>query len=172
MIWCIKHANILDEPADVLICSANPWLNLSGGVGGEILARYGPLMQQELHAVLAERGVRAVAQGTVVQTSACGTPFRAVLHAVAIDAFYQSSPPVITKLVADGLHQAASLQASKVALTALATGYGRLSMQSFGEALAPLLDTEFPPLEEVTVCVRKVDARDALAASLPGALTT
>ena len=33
MRWTIKHGNILNEPADVLICSANPFLNLSGGVG-------------------------------------------------------------------------------------------------------------------------------------------
>jgi hypothetical protein len=32
--WTVKCGDILDEPADVLICSANIFLNLSGGVGG------------------------------------------------------------------------------------------------------------------------------------------
>lgn len=58
MRWIVKHDDILDEPADVLVCSANPWLNLSGGVGGEILLRYGPQMQEELHRLLAGRGRR------------------------------------------------------------------------------------------------------------------
>jgi hypothetical protein len=41
MKWTVKSGNILDENADVLICSANVFLNLSGGVGGAILLRCG-----------------------------------------------------------------------------------------------------------------------------------
>ena len=66
MRWSVKQGDILDEPADVLVCSANPWLNLSGGVGGEVLLRHGPQMQQELHRLLAARGLRSVPQGEVV----------------------------------------------------------------------------------------------------------
>ena len=32
----IKVGNVLTEAADVLISTANPWLNLSGGVNGAI----------------------------------------------------------------------------------------------------------------------------------------
>src|SRR4051795_407916 len=94
MRWSVKHCDILDEPADVLVCSANPWLNLSGGVGGEVLLRYGPRMQEELHRHLAGRGLRWVPQGEVMACGPCGTPYRAVLHAVAVDCFYGSSPHV------------------------------------------------------------------------------
>lgn len=46
MRWIVKQGDILAEPADVLVCSANVSLNLSGGVGGEILRRYGDGMQK------------------------------------------------------------------------------------------------------------------------------
>src|SRR5437763_11221519 len=55
MHWRIRHGDILDEPADVLICSANPFLTLSGGVGGALLLRYGPSLQSELNEYLAGR---------------------------------------------------------------------------------------------------------------------
>lgn len=36
-IWAASVGEILDLAADALICSANPQLNLSGGVGGGFL---------------------------------------------------------------------------------------------------------------------------------------
>ena len=48
MRWVVKHGDILDEPADVLVCSANVNLSLSGGVGGAFLRRDGPEMQRFL----------------------------------------------------------------------------------------------------------------------------
>ncbi len=90
MRWILKHKSILDEPADVLVCSANVSLNLSGGVGGELLLRYGDQMQHELWRHLADNGLKYVQTGDVVATGPCGAPCRTVLHAVAIDAFYAS----------------------------------------------------------------------------------
>jgi O-acetyl-ADP-ribose deacetylase (regulator of RNase III) len=168
MRWSVKHGDILDEPADVLVCSANPWLNLSGGVGGEILLRYGPRIQEELHRHLANRGLRSVPQGEVVACSPCGTPYKAVLHAVAVDCFYGSSPEAVEGVVAKALGMAASLGAGKVALTALATGYGRMAIAHFAKGLAPLLHLEFPPVVEVVVCLRDRDDAEVLSAALPG----
>ena len=48
-IWTASVGEILELSADALICSANPQLNLSGGVGGEFLLRYGESMQHFLH---------------------------------------------------------------------------------------------------------------------------
>ena len=48
----LKAGNILDEPADVLVCSANPHLTLSGGVGADLLARYGGRMQSALQDIV------------------------------------------------------------------------------------------------------------------------
>jgi O-acetyl-ADP-ribose deacetylase (regulator of RNase III) len=168
MQWTVKHGDILDEPADVLVCSANVWLNLSGGVGGEILLRHGPRMQQQLHRHLSERGLRFVQQGEVVACDPCGLPCRAVLHAVAVDCFYGSSPEVIGSVVCKALALAASLGARKVALTALATGYGRMSLADFARGLVPILSLEFPPVAEVMVCLRDRDDADELSLALEG----
>jgi O-acetyl-ADP-ribose deacetylase (regulator of RNase III) len=166
MLWRLSHGDILDVPADVLICSANPYLNLSGGVGGALLGRYGDAMQRELHGYLAERGVRFVQQGEVVQVEPCGTPYRAVLHAVAIDAFYESSSEVITGVVAKSLELAAALEASRVTLTALATGYGRLSLADFARGLLPLAEQSFGNVAEVLICVLGAPELDELHAVL------
>ena len=39
MLWRLCVGDILDVPADVLVCSANVYLNLSGGVGGAFALR-------------------------------------------------------------------------------------------------------------------------------------
>ena len=114
-------------------------------------------MQEELHRHLADRALRCVPQGEVVACGPCGTPYKAVLHAVAVDCFYGSSPQVIEAVVLRALALAASLEAAKMALTALATGYGRMSILDFARGLAPVLGLEFPPLAEVVVCLRDGD---------------
>ena len=66
MKWTVKSGDILDEQADVLICSANPFLYLSGGVGGSFLYRYGPAMQEELQEHLRKIGLKYVERGAIV----------------------------------------------------------------------------------------------------------
>jgi hypothetical protein len=56
-----------------------------------------------------------------------------------------------------------------VTLTALATGYGRMSISDFARGLAPLLALEFPPVAEAVVCLRGRDDADALSAALAAA---
>jgi O-acetyl-ADP-ribose deacetylase (regulator of RNase III) len=155
--WTIRAGNILDEPAEVLVCSANPYLNLSGGVGGAYLLRYGEGMQRELHAWLARNNLRCVPRGEVVEAPPCGGPYRTVLHAVGVDAFYDTSSEVIASVVGKSLETAARLGASKVALAAIGTGYGRLSLTEFAQGVRPLVDRSFRPLAEVAICLRKDD---------------
>lgn len=164
--WTFKRGDILDEAADVLVCSANVFLNLSGGVGGAILLRYGDAMQRELHEWLERQSRRFAERGEVVATSPCGTPYRAVLHAVAVNGFYESSPEIVRQVIRASLERAASMGAHRVALTALATGYGRMPMNSFAAAVKPLLAAEWPPVEEVIICVTNAGDRDALAGDL------
>ena len=168
MQWTIIHGDILDVPADVLVCSANVFLSLSGGVGGAILLRDGEAMQKELHGILAQSQRRFVDRGEVIQTSPCGTPYRAVLHAVAVDGLYESSPQIVQAIVEKALAMAAGLGARRVALTALATGYGKLTMRQFAEGIAPLTRVDFPPIHEVVICVRNVNDQQAIEASLAG----
>jgi O-acetyl-ADP-ribose deacetylase (regulator of RNase III) len=149
MRWQLKQINLLDEPADVLVCSANVSLNLSGGVGAELLGRYGDRMQKCLHAILHQRSPRAAKCGEVFAYSGEEMPYKAVLHAVAIDGWYKSSPQIITDITRKALRTAAEFEARKVAFTVLATGFGNLSLAEFAQGVRPVLNDEFPPIEEV-----------------------
>jgi O-acetyl-ADP-ribose deacetylase (regulator of RNase III) len=170
MRWVIKKGNIIDEPADVLVCSANSSLNLSGGVAGNLLERFGAPMQKALHVYLEGQTSHFVKRGEVVPYSGPELPFKAILHAVAVDGFYQSTPETISQVVRQSLQMAAGqFAARKVTLTALATGYGNLTLAEFGGALRPLMAEEFPPVEEVCICLFEVDRINELAAVLPGA---
>lgn len=97
----------------------------------------------------------------------CGTHFKAVLHAVAIDGFYGSSRDLVGKAVRRALEMAAESSARRVALVALATGFGPMTMAEFGCSIKPLLYLDLCPLEEIVVCV----LRSYEAAELRAALT-
>lgn len=166
MHWRIRHGDILDEPADVLICSANPFLTLSGGVGGALLLRYGPTLQSELNEHLARRGRRYLERGSVVVSEPANVPYRAIIHAVAVNGFYESSPEIVRDVVRAALRAAAERGARTVALTALATGYGRLTLSQFGQGLADQVAEEFPPIQDVVIVVRRrEDVQDVTQAA-------
>jgi O-acetyl-ADP-ribose deacetylase (regulator of RNase III) len=135
MRWQVHQGDILDVQADVLVCPANVYLALSGGVGGAFLLRYGPAMQEALQQYLAGRGV--------------------------------SSPAVVARVLAESLRQAAALVARTVALTAVATGYGRMSMRDFAAGLRLVIVEAFPPLQRVTVGLRSSDDVEELLALIP-----
>ena len=157
MRWRVRHGDILDVAADVLVCSANPFLTLSGGVGGALLLRYGASLQTGLNDYLARQGRRYLVRGSIVVTRPPNTPYAAVIHAVAVDGFYESSPEVITEVVRAALRAAADCGARVVALTALATGYGRLSIGQFAQGLLAVVAEDFPPIRDVVVGVRASD---------------
>ena len=154
MRWSFYVGDILEVPADVLVCSANVHLNLSGGVGGAFALRHGPAMQEALHGYLARNGVRFVRRGDVVGMPPCGGPYRAVLHAVAVDAAYETTPEVVAGVLGESLRRSAALGATSVALTAVGTGYGRLSLSGFADGLRRVMGQEFPPVESVVLGLR------------------
>lgn len=167
MHWSLHLGDLLDIPAHVLVCSANVYLTLSGGVGGAFSLRYGPAMQESLNEYLRQRNIRHVPRGTVVAMPPCGSPYQAVLHAVAVDGMYESSPDIVAAVISDSLRQAAALQARTIALAALATGYGRLTMEDFAEALRTLIDMEIPPLERIVIGLRSRADVDELERLMP-----
>lgn len=162
----IKVGNVLAETADILISTANPWLNLSGGVNGAIREAVGPDLQTELHEFLKLKGLSAVPGGTVVRTNAYSLPFKHILHAVAIDPFYDSSADLVGATFAKALDMALDLHVLTVSSPTLATGYGPMSICDFGIAVAPVLKK--PTLANLTLnlVVRREDhareLRDAL----------
>ncbi len=152
----VKHGDILDEVVDVLICSANVQLNMSGGVNGAILQRGGSDVQAELRSYLAQRDKTAVVAGSVVRTGPGPLQVSHILHAVAIDAFYDSSTELVSDTIRNALAEAGELGAHSVALPALATGYGPLSVAEFGCALRQALDQgPYRPIEELRVVLAK-----------------
>ena len=158
----VKIGDVLDEPADALICPANPWLNLSGGVNGAILMRGGQAVQDELQAHLRLAGRTAVEAGTVVCTGPGPLCVKQILHAVAIDPFYGSSVELVTQTIESALGRAVSLGAATVTMPMLATGYGPLTAEHFGLALADAIGRDWSPIEHLTVVVRGDDDADVL----------
>jgi O-acetyl-ADP-ribose deacetylase (regulator of RNase III) len=167
MRWILKQGDILDEPVDVLVCSANVHLTLSGGVGADLLARYGSAMQQKLQDVLRAQDRCFVRRGEIIPYEGIEVPYKLVLHAVSIDGWYESSPDVITDIVSRSIRIAAEHGASRVALTALATGYGRLTLAQFAEGIRPLLQNAFPLVEQVVIALLLDFQVAELASHLP-----
>ncbi|QDV27576.1 macro domain-containing protein [Aureliella helgolandensis] len=110
--------DVLDASADVLICTANPWLNMSGGINGAIRERCDEI-QAELRTHLDSIMQSAVPAGTVVRTSAGSLPFSHIIHAVAIDPFYDSSHQLVAATLTAAFELACSLGARSVSLPTL-----------------------------------------------------
>lgn len=159
------HGDILAQPADVLICSANIYLHLSGGVGGEILLRNGQAMQDQLHQFLKTHQKRFVEQGDVIVTAPHRLPFKSVLYAVAVNGFYETLPAIVRTTIEKALNIAASLGASTVVLTAIGTGFGRMSMEAFARGLVPLMVGEYR-MVSVVVCLKNPEDQDSLEKSI------
>jgi O-acetyl-ADP-ribose deacetylase (regulator of RNase III) len=145
----VKQGNIFDEVVDVLVSTANPQFNMSGGINGEILCRGGLELQQELHAYVAKTGRRYLEPATVVATGS--GPLKNVhhiIHVIAIDVWYQSNAELVAKTITNALNLASELQARTVALPGLAMGYGRLPAIDFGRGLATAIQRDYGPIEE------------------------
>jgi O-acetyl-ADP-ribose deacetylase (regulator of RNase III) len=157
MQWSLHAGDLLDVAADALVLSANVYLNLSGGVGGAFALRYGSAMQEALHVWLAERNLRHVPPGTVVAMPPLGSPYLAVLHAVGVDAMYATTPQLVGEVIERSLQIAADSGARTVALAAIGTGYGRLSMSQFAAAVEEVAKRDYAPLQAVVIGLRKQD---------------
>ncbi len=153
----IKIGDVLNESADILVASANPFLNLSGGVGGALLERCGPKLQDELWRYLAASKQANARPGTVVCTSAFGLPFKRILHVTAIDAFYDTSVELVRGALSECFETAIQVGAMTLAMPALATGYGRLPMQGFGAALRDEVRLRSGLALDVTLVLRTVE---------------
>lgn len=147
--------NILDVPADILIATANPWLQMTGGVNLAILVRpQGEQVYDELQRHLRETGKQFVEPGTVVCTGPGSLPVKNILHAVAIDRSYDSSVELVAATIVCALTMARNLEARTVTLAALATGFGPLLMEDFAAALQQALVHDWKPLESLQVVLK------------------
>lgn len=128
--------DILSSEADVLVSTANPGFQLTGGIGAALMTSGGAPFQAELNALArAKFGTRPAPRGSLLVSSGAGLRFRAIVHVVAIDVFYKTTPDVIAACMLDALIQADALEARSVAVPGFATGYGRHPLASCGMAM-------------------------------------
>ena len=151
----VTVGDVLDASADVLISTANPWLNMSGGVNGAIRERCDGI-QAELRAHLESTGETAIPAGSVIRTSAGVLPFSHIIHAVAIDPFYDSSHDIVSDTLTAAFQLAVSFDAKTIAMPTLATGYGPMTIDAFARAFADSVVGRFA-IETVTIVVRSDD---------------
>jgi O-acetyl-ADP-ribose deacetylase len=152
----ILVGNIVDIPADLLISTANPWLQMTGGVNLAIIVRpKGEFVHEELQQYLRSTKKRYVDPGTVVRTGPGSLPVKHILHAVSIDPSYDSSIQLVEDTIVKALTQARELKARIVTLPALATGFGPLSMEEFAIALRQALTRDWSPLETLKVVLKQ-----------------
>lgn len=152
----VLTSDILAVPADVLISTANPWLQMTGGVNLKIMVRpKGEFVFEELQRYLHTTGRRYVEPGTVVCTGPGSLPVRHILHAVSIDPSYDSSVELVAATIVTALSQARELYARTVTIPALATGFGPLSMEEFATALSRATARDWSPLAVLKVVLRQ-----------------
>jgi len=151
----IQNIDVLDLKADALIYSTNVILNCSGGVGACLVKRYGRHVQEDLHKVLSDQGKKFSEQGAVIQLVPDGMDYARVFHTIPCDGFYNTSEEIVTDILRRSLRECvATDQVRSVALSALATGYGHLGYDEFFRIASSVLsETEFCPLEAVTICI-------------------
>ena len=149
----IKKGDVLDEPADALIYSTNVKLNCSGGVGAVLVARYGQRVQDDLRDIRDERGRRHVEPGTVIEHVTEGMPYRRVFHTVPVDGWYETSPEIVENVLRRCLEVcAADPGVASVALSALATGYGNLTLKDFLTTAAMVLnDSAYDDIDRIVI---------------------
>jgi O-acetyl-ADP-ribose deacetylase (regulator of RNase III) len=159
--------DVLAVPADVLVSTANPWLQMTGGVNLQIILRpKGEFVQEELQRHLRATGRRHVEPGTVVRTGPGSLPVKHILHAVSIDPSYDSSADLVADTVGKALGMARELDAGTVTMPALATGFGPLSVAEFATALRRAAARDWSPLEVLKVVVRREEDAAAVRAVL------
>jgi O-acetyl-ADP-ribose deacetylase (regulator of RNase III) len=163
----ILAGNIVEVPADVLISTANPWLQMTGGVNLAIIVRpKGDLVYEELQRYLRDSGQSFVDPGTVVCTGPDSLPVKNILHAVAIDRSYDSSVELVAATIVKALTRARELGARTVTLAALATGFGPLLMADFAAALKQALQRDWTPLEGLKVVVKHEEEAETIRRAL------
>ena len=163
----ILMGDVLAVPADVLISTANPWLQMTGGVNLAIILRpQGEFVHEELQRYFRASGKRYVDPGTVVQTGPGSLPVKHILHAVSITPSYESSIELVAATAATALTRACELGARTVTMPALATGFGPLSMAEFATALKQVSERDWAPVEMLKVVLKREEDAVAVRAGL------
>ena len=151
----VKNIDLLELPADALVYSTNVLLNCTGGVGACLLERYGKQVQTDLHQLLSDRGTRFAEQGAVFQHVTDGMPYKQVFHTVPCDGFYDTTEEIVKGILRYCLEQCSATEDIRtIAMSALATGYGRLLFDDFFRIASSIFtENNYPGIDTITICV-------------------
>jgi len=153
--------NIIDIPADGLVCSGNINLNMSGGVSGELLSRGGQSLQVELHKFLEKNGQKYVDPGFTIDIGSVFN-FKCVVYSVAIDAWYESSFSLVSSTLTSALEIIEQRNCKTVNIPALATGYGKLKKPEFGKALKHCFESRKWKFKQINIVEKNIDGRNQI----------
>lgn len=128
--------------------------------------RFGNEMQSVLHQRLKELGRPNVAPGECILTPPCGTPFRAVVHAVAIDGFYDTSRELIEHTYDAAIAKLAEQSCRTIVAACLGCGYGRFPAIEFVKVVSRLARKPFPALDKITLATTNSDLAEAIRLAL------
>ena len=126
-------------------------------------------MQTFLHEYLRANHLKYISPGHCVLAPPCGSPFKAVAHAVSIDAFYDTSVERILETYDAAIHTLASRDCSTIVAACLGCGYGRLSITDFSSVAAALLVRNYKDVERITFVTTNADLVDSLQSELANA---
>jgi O-acetyl-ADP-ribose deacetylase (regulator of RNase III) len=128
--------DILEVQGEYLISSGNTLLNMSGGVNGALMEKYGMALQIELHDELKSMKLKYVNPGYCYKFKQKIGSYKDVIYTVGIDAWYNSSTELVVKAITDSIKLLNPEPSETVILPAIGTGYGNLDKVKFGYALA------------------------------------
>jgi len=150
----LKHIDVVDEKADALIYSTNVLLNCSGGVGSCLVEKYGKQVQEDLHALLKDDGRKFANQGEVFEKVSAGMSYKKVFHTVPNDPMYNTNAVIIESILCCCLSIAnADTDVRSVAVSALATGYGKLFFDDFFRIVAKVAkENQYDDIDTLTIC--------------------
>jgi O-acetyl-ADP-ribose deacetylase (regulator of RNase III) len=160
----IRKIDLLDQPTEAVIYSTNVQLRCSGGVGAALVDRYGPEVQHGLRLLLTGR--RFCDQGEIFEWVPPGMKCRAVFHTVPTDTWHNTTPQIVEDVLRRTLARCGERGFTRVALSALATGYGDLLLKEF-LVLADRVfcDPAYVFLKEAVLCLPDASAH-ALAVKI------
>lgn len=147
--------DVLRQESDVLVCSGNSLLRMTGGVNGALLQMGAIEVQRELEEFLRQTGKKWVPPGTVVRTSSGPVRARYIVHAVAVDGFYKSSGKIVEETLRNVFTLVKKHGGRTLSGPALACGYGPLRPVQFFEALGKALDGFREDFDEFRLVLRK-----------------
>ncbi len=147
-----KNSDAFAVEADCLLSSGNVQLNMSGGINGALLGKYGPGLQRELHGYLEQNEIKQVEPGFIYRFEQNIPPYHMVLYAVGVDVWYHSSRELLREVLFQSLNQVSQAGLKTVVAVAIGTGYGNLPLNDFCLALRDLPD--FAGIDTLYICER------------------